>query len=319
MESDKVKTPTEKNDEYFESFIYTRGSVNMLHVAWAGFCVAFLEFCLLYSDTNNPWNSKIIVLLFIISVFMAVCFILALENSFIYKHQIFSSVLLACFTVTLSFVLGFMCLMIVGIPDGIDWKSTVNNAYLILVIGTYIISLIYNIIWLKKQLTNGFSEKRAQKNYLASTIYESNSMWIIFGCTMAGGMLAGYAERIFGFGAGAFFVAVFSRLNVETSYSAYLRIKDKRYWEEPPEKLKLTKEEWKAVRLKWYKRINVILCLGIIAGMGKITETRELMHWEKFVGRVLTINLGIVIILWIIKKIRKTWKAWRKKENENNE
>lgn len=324
MELNKAKTPEEKNDEYFESFIYTRGSVGMLRVAWAGFCVAFLEFIPLYVDAKvvyhiNPWSSKINVLLFVIIIFMAVCYVLTLEKSFIYKHQNFSSVLFACFTVALSFVLGFLCLMIVVIPDGIDWKGTVNNAYCILVIGTYIISLIYNIIWLKKQLIKGFSEERAQKNYLASTLYKSNSMWIIFGFTMAGGVLTGIAQRIFGFGAGVFLVTVFSRLNIEASYSAYLRIKDKRYWEEPPEKPILTKKELRAVRLKWCKRIHVILCCVILYRLSTIEETRKLTQWEELVVQVLIIDLGIVIILWIIKKLRKTWKAWRKKENENNE
>ena len=314
MEGYNKNIPHESNHNYFKAFIQTRGSVSMLKITGAGLVISLLDLMPFYVDAiaygEKPWTSRLNILLFLIVIFMGTCFIFSLWDSFIYKHQNFVAVLYACFTILQAFSLAFMCLILVENSEGIIWKwENINNkVYIIIISGIYIGALIYNVIWLKRQLVNGFSEERTSKNYLASSVYGLNSLWIILGCTMFGAAFAGVGGKIFWYAAATLFVCAFSRLTVEASYAAYLRIKDNRYWEVPPIKPELTEKVRVSIRKKWYMRINVIICVGIIWWVAQLSEKQQVVQWQNNVGIIALLDLSVVMILWIIKKVHKGWK-----------
>ena len=315
------KTSQELNQYYFKSFILTRGSVSMLSLAFPGLFVGIIVFIPFYYEAKefyniNPWSSIPVIVLFTCVMFMVLCCLLYILKAFIYKHQNFSSVMLSGLSIVLTCELIFLCLMIVDL-EGTYEGSILAIIFMFLISITYVIALIYNSIWIKKQLKNGFSEDRANKNYLASSIYRSDSLWIIFGCAVAGVAFGRIGEKIFGFAAGLLFVCAFSRLSIEMSYAAYLRIKDNQYWEEMPEKKVLTREERRVARTRCIKIINVFFCFGVLYFMGKLVVKYNLTRGQIFIGRIAIIliflDLGTVMILWIIKKIRKMWKEKKKR------
>ncbi|MFR1054981.1 MAG: hypothetical protein ACLSFB_11520 [[Clostridium] scindens] len=161
-----------------------------------------------------------------------------------------------------------------------------------------------------------------QKTELTKTIWHQVFTGLIpYGLFLAAQwqvwLLGELVKKIFGFAAGLLFVCAFSRLSIEMSYAAYLRIKDNQYWEEMPEKKVLTREERRVVRTRCIKIINVFFCFGVLYFMGKLVVKYNLTRGQIFIGRIAIIliflDLGTVMILWIIKKIRKMWKEKKKR------
>lgn len=299
----------ERNKDYFTSFVQTRGSLSKLSIAVCGIflgVVGLFQGYILAAQVwfIKLWESTLNICWIFITVFMVVCFILSRINSILYKFQVFSSIMLVILMVLMTFELLYICYILsVYTTNNFNWGSPLANIFVILMGGTYLGSFIYNAFWLRKQLAAGFSEERTMKNYLASTIYEPESLCIIFGCTATGSVLAGSVKQIFGFAAGLLFVIAFSRLHIELLYAAYLRMKDKAYWEIAPVPVKKGPREKQLVRIKWLKAVNVLICVGIICWIGKSTGYQNMSTLQLWLGRIAYLDLFAAIIVWIIKKI----------------
>lgn len=99
-----------------------------------------------------------------------------------------------------------------------------------------LLGFVYHYFWLKKQLKIGFSPTRTLGNYFAkSSSYSSNSLTIIFVCSMLGAILSGYFGVVLGIALTILFSYAFSQLLTEVGYLLYLKTKSKEYWEDEPE------------------------------------------------------------------------------------
>ena len=232
------------NKDYFQALGSTRASVRMLSLAWAGLFVLSIDLTHVYffikeQLTVDPFSNVPFLFLCLLLLLMLGCQIMSFSKSFIYKHQLLSTVMLFILIngIHLSLVLMDYILTILTnevLKDSLLYSQIYWLNFTVLFIGL----TVYNVSWLKKQLGRGFSEKRAAGNSIAnSSVYSKSSLWIIFGITVLGGGLAslsGYYKQTFGIVSNIVFTSAFSRLIVEVGYLLYLRSKDKIYWEEGP-------------------------------------------------------------------------------------
>ena len=232
------------NKDYFQELGSTRASVRMLSLAWAGLFVLSIDLTHVYffikeQFTVDPFSNVPFLFLCLLLLLMLGCQIMSFSKPFIYKHQLFSTVMLFILIngIHLSLVLMDYILTILTnevLKDSLIYSQMYWLSFTVL----FICLTIYNVSWLKKQLGRGFSEKRAAGNSIAnSSVYSKSSLWIIFGITVLGGGLAslsGYYKQTFGIVSNIVFTSAFSRLIVEVGYLLYLRSKDKTYWEERP-------------------------------------------------------------------------------------
>ena len=232
------------NKDYFQALGSTRASVRMLSLAWAGLFVLSIDLTHVYffikeQLTVDPFSNVPFLFLCLLLLLMLGCQIMSFSKSFIYKHQLLSTVMLFILIngIHLSLVLMDYILTILTnevLKDSLIYSQNYWLNFTVLFIGL----TVYNVSWLKKQLGRGFSEKRAAGNSIAnSSVYSKSSLWIIFGITVLGGGLAslsGYYKQTFGIVSNIVFTSAFSRLIVEVGYLLYLRSKDKIYWEEGP-------------------------------------------------------------------------------------
>ena len=232
------------NKDYFQALGSTRASVRMLSLAWAGLFVLSIDLTHVYffikeQLTVDPFSNVPFLFLCLLLLLMLGCQIMSFSKSFIYKHQLLSTVMLFILIngIHLSLVLMDYILTILTnevLKDSLLYSQIYWLNFTVLFIGL----TVYNVSWLKKQLGRGFSEKRAAGNFIAtSSVFSKSSLWIIFGITVLGGGLAslsGYYKQTFGIVSNIVFTSAFSRLIVEVGYLLYLRSKDKIYWEEGP-------------------------------------------------------------------------------------
>ncbi|MGX7201249.1 hypothetical protein BCR22_02565 [Enterococcus plantarum] len=316
--SSKSKSPEEMNKEYFKSFVVTRGSISSLYISWAGLVITFLCLPITWNVAIlgygiNPLQSKVNIFIVFIAIFMLLTFLtvrLSFTRKFLFRHQGFASIWLIFFSVLLTSVLMFMFYMITqwDKPNEIWYESEFSIIVLLLFGLTYLGSLFYNFYWLKKQLKIGFSEKRTTANYFArAKVYESKSLWIIFGFSMIGAFLTGNLARVFGLVFGMFLGAAFSRLTIELAYSAFLLNTDKEYWVnyiDEPEK------PWKEVLKKRLKKTSTYVIMGVllIVAMVEIEDRykvpKGLQITFSYVLMAILLFFVVAFIMWIIKKVR---------------
>ena len=232
------------NKEYFQALGSTRASVRMLSLAWAGLFVGSIDLTHVYffikeHFTVDPFSNVPFLFLCLLLLLMLGCQIMSFSQTFIYKHQLFSTAMLFVLIngIHLSLVLMDYILTILTkevLKNSLIYSLIYWSSFTVFFFGL----MVYNASWLKKQLGRGFSEKRTTANYIAfSSVYSKPSLWIILGVTLLGGGLAslsGYYLQAFGIVSNIVFTSAFSRLIVEVGYLLYLRSKDKTYWEEGP-------------------------------------------------------------------------------------
>lgn len=313
----------EKNRAYFKSFIATRGGIGLLQISIAGLIISLLCLPITWNVAIlgygvNPLESKVNIFIICIAIFMLLTFLsvnLSAIRKILFQHQGLLGVWGFVQSILLTIILMFMFYMITqwDKPNEIWYESNFSIIIITLFSLGYIGCLIYNFYWLKKQLVIGFSIERTTANYFAhSKVYESKSLWIIFGSSMIGAFLTGNLAKVFGVVFGLFLGAVFSRLTIELGYSAYLLNKNKDYWitysNEP-------KRVWKKIielRLKSTSTYVVLIMLLIFA-IAKIEDMYDVPTvWNiifSYLTLVLLISLLLILIWWTIKKL----KCWEKK------
>lgn len=306
------------NKEYFKSFIATRGSISSLYISWAGLVIALL--CLIITWNIAVWSYRIspmksimniIILSIVIFMILTLCMVsFRVTKKFLILHQYFAAIWLTIFSVMLTFVLMFLGYTMTQGTNGNEFRyeSKLSSIVLLLFGLTYLGSLFYNFYWLKKQLKIGFSDTRTTANYFArAKVYESKSLWIIFGFSMIGAFLTGNLVRVFGLVFGIFLGVVFSRLTIELAYSAFLLNTDKEYWVnyiDEPEK------PWKEILKKCLKKTSTYVILGVllIIAMVEIEDSykvpKGLQITFSYVLMAILLFFVVAFIMWIIKKVR---------------
>lgn len=176
--------------------------------------------------------------------------------------------------------------------------------------GIYVIALLYNIFWLQRQLKQGISEERTEKNFSAkSSIYSKKTLIPMFIVIMVSRFLIqGSALRLFGLGITPFFLIVFSRLHIEYAYAAILKWRDKTYWET------YKPEDGFVPNKTFYWGLFTLLELLVIVGIGQIGQNLD--NHNVWVTRFLGILMIAILLDWLIRLIRYFTK--RKDENDEN-
>lgn len=306
--SSKNKLSEEKNKEYFKSFIASRGSIGSLKISLVGLVISILCLPITWNVAIlgygiNPLQSKVNIFIIFIAIFMLLTFLtvsLRFTRKFLFGHQFFASIWLILFSVLLTSVLMFMFYMITQWDKTNEiWYESKSSIMVLLLFGlTYLVSLFYNFCWLKKQLKMGFSEIRTRANYFSrSKVYESKSLWIIFGFSMIGTFLTGNFGKVFGLIFGIFLGAVFSRLTMELAYSAFLLNTDKEYWVnyiDEPEK------PWKEDIRNRLKKTSTYVILGVLLIIAMV-EIQDRYKVDKSLQIVFSyVVMSILFFFWVV-------------------
>lgn len=306
--SSKNKLSEEKNKEYFKSFIASRGSIGSLKISLVGLVISILCLPITWNVAIlgygiNPLQSKVNIFIIFIAIFMLLTFLtvsLRFTRKFLFGHQFFASIWLILFSVLLTSVLMFMFYMITQWDKTNEiWYESKSSIMVLLLFGlTYLVPLFYNFCWLKKQLKMGFSEIRTRANYFSrSKVYESKSLWIIFGFSMIGTFLTGNFGKVFGLIFGIFLGAVFSRLTMELAYSAFLLNTDKEYWVnyiDEPEK------PWKKDIRNRLKKTSTYVILGVLLIIAMV-EIQDRYKVDKSLQIVFSyVVMSILFFFWVV-------------------
>lgn len=323
MKENTFKEIKDANKLYFKSLANTRASVSMLIIAWTGVLILAIEIIAFYYHFNiglkiNPFNNIFFNLLVFIACYLVIAFFLPFLGSFVYKRQILSTAFLALCYTSIFFSLQLMMLLIV--VTSISTKEFTigfpkySPIFVPLFIVETVLSFIYHYLWLKRQLKNGFSINRTVGNYFAkSSVYSQNSLLIIFGLSMLGGILSGKLILIFGIFGSLLFSYAFSQLIIEVTYLLYLKIQSKEYWEEAPKRKETFRDLFKGFSLKKTKiRLPIeILAFAIFLGVFYNTSysNPSIKHpfWLNFIGRVFIYLIGLdCLASFILSKIKKS-------------
>lgn len=223
MKNEQKVDIEQANKVYFKSLANTRASSAMMINSWTGvFLFAFEILCFYSYDVSKgikPFSHWFFDILVIYCLYHIIAFFLPLMGAFIYRRQVLSTTLLLFTYAGMFLSLQVMGLLIIPF----------------LVICT-LLGFIYHYFWLKKQLKIGFSLTRTLGNYFAkSSSYSSNSLTIIFVCSMLGAIFSGYFGVVLGIALTILFSYAFTQLLTEVGYLLYLKTKSKEYWEDEPE------------------------------------------------------------------------------------
>lgn len=243
MKNNGIKTPDMRNKNYFQSLIATRASIGMLingiaGAAISGICYGVHNMTATYYGVEPPKDILSQLLIFSIFFMLISFFVNPIEplRHFFYRYQRFSSIWQFLFVFLLYFSLAILCAILFLTDENMldIYGSPFSLPFLIGGVALYSLCIAYNINWLKKELEEGMSEERTQKNYLAKSIVTSpTSLVLIFGLTMLSPILIkGSMEAGLGLTMFVLFTGAFSRLHVEYVYAAVLKWRDKEYWEE---------------------------------------------------------------------------------------
>ncbi|MBS7576312.1 MULTISPECIES: hypothetical protein [unclassified Enterococcus] len=314
----KIKTTQELNEQYFLALSVTRGSLSMLKTSFFG---VFLSLICLYPsyiiektvNQSNPWVIPINLLLVSILIFMSILAFITLTTDISYKYQKVFSILLVIYILLLANILVYLGYIIsVYTETNLNWNSNSSNLFIMTVIIMWLVTISYNIHWLQKNLKHGFSENRAKLNYKAkASVYNSKTLWIIFGLTFLGGIVTQKINFIFGLGLAILMIVAFSRLIIELAYLAFLKIKDKKYWELVPEKEELTNKEKQIKYKKIFKWVNVSLSILFLCIIPQIIEKYHILGKLNIVLTTVfwlsLLNLIIIMLIKLVSKIRNKW------------
>lgn len=238
-------TVAEANRLYFKVLANTRASMGNLAA------LAILTLFLLAVVNVGPLNAPstfrgyevltyVAVANLVIMCMSATVAVLAVIKPLVYRFQVFFSAVMAAMAACLVYSL---CLLALPFVTLLQARGEAVYATLFAIGGLITAALLagsasVQVMLLRRRLRLGHSEKRTLGNYLAvSRSHRSKMFWIIVGVVavvpniLTGGQyLANFLSAIMLI----FFVCVTPSLPVEFAYLAYLKSKDRDYWEPPP-------------------------------------------------------------------------------------
>lgn len=321
--SKEQKTSEKLNKDYFQSLITTRASIEMLGIAWVGIFIGIIDTSMIWLSVNylggNAPFDPVTAMLLASLLFMLCSQIAVIVNPLrriLYQHQRFSSVWQVSFVFVLMFQLLVLSgnLTIIGYDGQLDIYHSKASVIVYLGIGMlYLVSVFYNIFWLRSQLQKGMSEERRLQNFLAKpAVYAPASLvFIFFGILLLRGFSGNVYNLVLGIGLAIFLTTAFSRLHAEYAYAAILKWRDKSYWEEYEAPEVWTDREKKTITWVLFTVLEVItaLCIGLF--------NEELLKMDPLIIRVLGIVICGIFLDWIIRFVRFNIQQWKKNKDKS--
>lgn len=173
----------------------------------------------------------------------AVFFVLFFFVRLIYRFQVFFSTAMAGLALVVVYTMCLMCLCIATLPQkrtapfSATWFSIGGCVALLVLVGATTV----HVLMLRHRLRVGHSQERTIGNYIAASgSNRSKILWITFGvvAVVPNVLTSGeYLANSFGALALVFFACVTPSLPVEFAYLAYLKAKDRIYWEARPPRM----------------------------------------------------------------------------------
>lgn len=244
-ESKQLVTAADMNRAYFKALSRTRASLDRLALM-----VVVLIVCLGISNlgplswfTGVPGGEFFSFLSFVNAVVMCMCvgiLVISLFRRYTYKHQVLFSVLMA--GAALGWVYS-LCLLALPLATFSKASGKSGSAALFIVVGGAVVvfvaaSLGVQMLLLRHRLRAGHSEKRTLANFVAvSGSNRSRIMWITLAvvAVVPNVLTSGqYLANTLGVVMLIVFACVLPSLPVEFGYLAYMKSKDRGYWEERP-------------------------------------------------------------------------------------
>ena len=329
-----MKEVEELNKAYFKSLANTRASATMMIISFAGaFVLAlFLLFQYFYFVKGygiNPLENYFFDFVLIYVIYLVVATFIPLGMTFIYRRQIFSTILLL-----LSYIGIFLSLILISyiilVYSGTNLQEyNERSLYTIpfLLICT-VVGFVYHYFWLKSELKKGFSTNRTMGNYFAkSSAYSQESILIIFMLVLLTSAFLGKFALVLGITSTLLYCYAFPQLIIEVAYLLYLKTQSKEYWETEPDGevsfRNLFRNLFKEFSLKKAKiriPLEIFLLLLIIYIDGGNTYINVFINqtrWVLWLIRIFIISIGLDIlgsfILYVIKKVNTRFKKGKKK------
>ncbi|WP_460017608.1 hypothetical protein [Lactovum odontotermitis] len=304
-----------KNRTYFQSLANSRAALSQLRISLiAGFPIGAVMSWLLSQASiyARVLEFRPLVPVFIIlTTFMGIVGFMSISKKLIYKFQIFFSFVLVIVLILLTLFIDSMSYFLsLYVKANVMYSPSSLYGKTLLMAGgvTFAISVVVNILLLRHRLKIGFSERQVAGNFRSVlNARSSTTLWITFAAVMIvpGILTQGkYLMNIFCAAFLIFFNIVFPGPIIEFSYLAYLKTKDKIYWEEPPDQAKKSKSE----KVKFWKRFGTIFYLILsIVYFVKIGEYSkgELPLVLRVLGILILVSWLVLFIRWIIKKIKQ--------------
>ncbi|MEO7017105.1 MAG: hypothetical protein ABI067_11265, partial [Leifsonia sp.] len=213
--------------------------------------------------------------------------VLSLLKGWVFRFQVFASSLTVFFAVIgWVYAVCFLPLGMASTVEDPEWSFAggvmVSGERLALfaVIGSMYVcgATFVHVLLLRKRLREGHSEKRTMGNYLAaSSVYSSKSLWIIFGVAVTGpNVLTGGQYVLVTVGSLGFllFASVLTSLPVEFGYLTYLKSRDKKYWEQRPPKVVVSRAQKRAQKTTTLKKVGkwTLIALAVIVVIAVLNE-----------------------------------------------
>lgn len=308
----KEKTIEEKNVAYFQALANSRASLNQLQigliVSWVPALFFYLSVSGQIKNLENYPPLPIVMTIFNILFFTFIVIgLYSLFEKVVYHFQLLSSYIFVLLVVAITIFVVEIGYFLAVIPNA-NGNFLYSISIFYLGLATIIISIIVNTFLLRHRLKVGFSENRTTKNFLAvSGAYSSKTLWIIFAAVMIvpNVLTQGkYIMNIFGIICVIGFGAIFPSPLVEFSYLAYLKTKDKKYWEERPYHEKKSSAQKKALVLRIGTWVYVALSLFFIYEVGEIYGNKTYPLIISIIGLLILISYAVLFIKWLLKKVQ---------------
>ena len=264
------------NRTYFVTLANTRFSLLRLPMmAFITAIVLGLDTYWLWSVVRYDGHVALLPLLHVhlwVIAFSLLAWMLSAFRGWVFRFQVFSTSLMGFFSVSgWIYAVSFMALLIASMVQTAT-GSTFPSERLALfgllgflwVCGAFVV----HVVLLRKRLREGYSAERTMGNVVAaSRVYKSKSLWIIFAVVVIVPNILTQGEYVtmtLGVLILLFLASVCPGLTVEFAYLAFLKSKNRQYWERRPSRQVEKKERRSVVRgiVKWgviFLAFNLVL------------------------------------------------------------
>jgi hypothetical protein len=267
----KKLTVAEANRAYFLVLANTRGSLEMFPNLACPIIFILLVFNVGLSNAPTTFKGPpVISFLYDVNVVIiwttVAISILWIFRKLTYRFQVVSSAVMAGMAVGVVYTVCLMTvpLMATSNPQGEGQFAMLFNIGGLVAVALVLGATVVHVLLLQHRLRMGHSEKRTLGNIGAvSGSNRSKMYWIILAVVVVVPNVLTQGQYLMNFTAAmalVLFACVMPSLPVEFGYLAYLKSKDRDYWEKPP------RRRSKKERRRLVKKVS-LWAVGIVGGL----------------------------------------------------
>ena len=269
----KRKKATQLNKNYFQSLITTSASLENIQLHLTGVMLGIIFLAVFwFAGSMYNWGTPydpISLMALACVIYMGLWSIATGVPTFkkiVYRHQDIAGVFQTLFIILLELELVLLGLFLATYRQGhYEFYAPITAKLLLVFLSTYVLVLLYNVFWLKRQLKVGFSTEKTQGLYRAKSVVRSTaSLGVIFGGSMLGKYMTADQSNIFGIRANLLFIVAFTRLTVLYARIAILKRHDKSYWEEYEAPEALTDKQKRKIIWVFVTLLEVVIVACIV-------------------------------------------------------